>query len=111
MVKRSEFKIGDLVVQKYADFNTRYFMICKIKSIEYIDEFSEMWIEDYDEEPYYFYECEVVYLRQRADGYLEVGDVVSYEESDLVSLSKFLNKQFTIQDYVDYEFNGKDIEY
>lgn len=111
MVKRSEFKIGDLVVQKYADFNTRYFMICKIKSIEYVDEFSEMWMEGYDEEPYYFYECEIVFLKQRDEYCLEAGDVVCYEESDLVSLSKFLNKQFTIQDYVDYEFNGKDIEY
>ena len=111
MVKKADYKIGDLVVQRYADFNFRYFVICKIVGIEYIDELSDMWLEGYDTEPYYFYECEIVYLKQRDEYCLEVGDVVSYEESDLVSLSNFLNKQFTIQDYVDYEFNGKDIEY
>ena len=88
-VKSSNFKIGDLVVQRYADFNIRYFIICKINSIEYIDELSEMWMEGYDTEPYYFYECEIVYLKQNEGYCLEVGDVVCYEEDDLVSLNKF----------------------
>lgn len=111
MVKRSEHKMGDLVVDKLADFNCCYFMICRVIGIEYIDEFSDMWVEDYDTEPYYSYECEIVYLKQVEECYLELGDVVSYEESDIVSLSKFLNKPLTVQDYIDYEFNGKDIEY
>lgn len=109
MVKSANFKIGDLVVQRYADFNDSYFMICRVVSIEYVDELSDMWIEDYDEEPYYIYEVEIAYIKDFVNGYLEYGDIVCFEESDIIPLKEYFNTNVTIQDYIDYKYNNKEL--
>jgi hypothetical protein len=109
MVKSSKFKIGDLVVQRNADFNESYFMICRVVGIEYVDELSDMWLDGYDEEPYYIYEVEIAYFKDFADSYLEQGDVVCFEEYDIVSLQEYLTTRVTIQDYIDYKLNNKEI--
>ena len=98
-VKAANFKIGDLVVQKNADF-LKGLIIGKVSSIEYIDELSDMWIEDYDEEPYYLYDVSVVYVQ--GYNYIDLDDVVCYEEVDLFSISEFLAHHITLDEYIQY---------
>ena len=103
------FKIGDLVVNKHADFILNHFSINKIVEIEYVDEFSDMWFDDLDEEPYWFFVTEVVYLKQSPNYHLEMGDTLCFEESEIVSLNNYFNKSYTLDDYIKFKNGNIDI--
>jgi hypothetical protein len=111
IMNNKPYDIGDLVVYRYAEFNDSFFAIYKVKDVEYVNEDSEMWFDGVDEEPYYAYECEIIYIKSLAPTVLEKGDIVYYEEEDLISMNKYLDTRFTIQDYINVMFNNKDIEF
>jgi hypothetical protein len=101
MVLDCPFKIGDLVVDKNADYKLSRFCICRVTGIEYIDELSDMWFEGVDESPYWFFETEVVYLKQTGDYMTELGDIICYEGYELVSLQEYLAQEPpTLDDYI-----------
>lgn len=109
MVKKSKFKMGDLVVQEYPEFNDIYFMIGRVIGIDYVDELSDLWLEGYDEEPYYMYDVEIVYIKNCTDEYLylDLGDEICFEENEVIPLSEYFSRNLTVQDYIDYKYNNK----
>ena len=101
MITSCPFKIGDLVVDKNADYKLKRFCICRVVGIEYIDELSDMWFEGVDESPYWFFETEVLYVRQSGDYMTELGDIICYEDHELVSFMDYMNQDpYTLDDYI-----------
>jgi hypothetical protein len=67
-------------------------------------------MDGYDEEPYYLYETEVVYSKAITESCFdyEVGDFMCFEDNDVISLSDFfLQKEATVEDYIDVFYNNK----
>ena len=110
-MNKNVYKLGDLVVERFAYFKDNFFAIYKIVKVDYVDEDSDMWFDGVDEEPYYAYECEITYVKSKRSTYLEIGDIVYYEETELIPLKKYLDTNFTVQDYIDVVFNNKNIEF
>ncbi len=103
-----KYEIGDLVVEKGADlFNS--VKICKITNIEYVDEYSDMWDEEWDTKPYWFLTTELMYYvrENNRDFPREIGDFECFEDWEVEPLKTYLTREFTVQDYIDYKCNNK----
>ena len=101
MLTDCPFKIGDLVVDKNIDFKPKRFCICRVVSIEYVDELSDMWFDGVDESPYWFFETEIVYLKQSREYITEIGDILCYEGHELVSFMDYMKQEpATLDDYI-----------
>lgn len=105
-----KYEIGDLVVEKGADFYHSV-KICKITDIEYVDEYNEMWDEEWDTKPYWFLTTELMYYvrENERDFPREIGDYECFEDWEVEPFKTYLTREVTVQDYIDYRYNGKDI--
>lgn len=97
------FKVGDLVVDKLSDYKYNKFYICKIINIEYVDQYSDMWFEEVDKSPFWFFETEAVYVKQDPRYVVELGDIICYEDHEIITLEEYLNqKPITVNDYIQF---------
>lgn len=102
-----KFKIGDLIVEKGADYFGSI-KICKVVEVLYMNCSDPLWDPDFDEEPYWLITTEILYMINGSKHrYNEVGDYESFEDWELESLDEYLTREITIDDYIDVKYNGK----
>ena len=104
-----KFKIGDLVVEKGADYFGSI-KICKVVEVLYMNHSDPLWDPEFDEEPYWLLTTEILYMINNSKHkYNEVGDYESFEEWEVESLDEYLKLNADWDDYMEYKSKYKDL--
>ena len=99
-MNKNKFEIGDLVVERNSKYDEG-FCVCRIIDLDYNEEFEF----DFTGMNTYLYMTEVICLRGETYG-LELGDVIFFEESEIITIEDYLNEEpLTIQDYIAWKQN------
>ncbi len=107
MKERCKYSVDDLVVERGADYFNSV-KICRVEDVEYMDSSHPDWDPEFDIEPYWLVTTEILYMISNSKNrYNMVGDYESFEDWEIEPLEDYLNRQITIDDYIDVKYNGK----